>query len=39
MNVPLCTYLNYPVWAALFLILIILRSLLAHQIALVDKDL
>lgn len=38
-NVPLCMYLSYPMWAALFLILIILRSPLAHQIVSMDEDL
>lgn len=39
MNIPLCRYLSYPVGDALFLILIILRSPLAHQIISLGKDL
>lgn len=39
MNIPLCRYLSNPVGDALFLILTILQSLLAHQIISLGKDL
>lgn len=38
-NIPLSLYLSYPMWAALSLILIILRSPLAHQIVSLDEGL